>query len=111
MYQRLLFGGVTILAAVLPLWLAMGLFLGFGMNLGHWLLIACVVSGLCALVAGILMFSGHPARYTAGVVAWVFLVAWTLLYLALTWPTSWWSYETEGAFAFSVGTLAVQVIY
>jgi hypothetical protein len=100
-----LVGGLSILAAIPPLWLAIVLFLFWGVSLTDLLFLQWAVPAICALFAGLLLLLGHRHCYLAGIAAWALLVATSLYSLSI----SWWSY-TPGS-VLPIIALAVEGLY
>ena len=98
-------GAVSILAAVLPGWVALASVLGFGALPTYWMVLQHGVPALVALIAGALLIFGQKSARTWALFAWVLLLILASFNLAITW----WSFAPGSQFPPEI--VIVELIY
>ena len=103
MRHNLLLGGISIVAAVLPGWIAVVSALGFGASPTIWMVLHYGVPALSVLIAGVLLALGQKSARAWALSAWVLL----LLVAGFDLATTWWSFAPGGEFPSEIVTAEI----
>ena len=98
-------GAVSIVAAVLPGWVALVSVLGFGASPTYWMVLQHGVPALVVLIAGALLIFGQRSARRWALFAWVLLLLLASFNLAITW----WSFAPGNQFPPEIVT--IELIY